>query len=113
MYFSSMLSIRPLQHSDIPLFLRYWFESDESFLTGMGLDVSKLPSKEQFASMLDKLLSTPVAERISYAVVWMKDGEPIGHANTNPTTFGEEAKMHLHIWDAAGRKQGMGTALVK
>lgn len=108
-----MLSVRPLQHSDIPLFLNYWFESDESFLTGMGLDVSKLPAKEQFQSMLEKLLATPIEQRMSYAIVWLKDGEPIGHSNTNPTTFGEEAKMHLHIWNAAERKSGLGTQLVK
>ncbi len=108
-----MLSIRPLEHSDIPLFLKYWFESDESFLAGMGLDVAKLPGREQFSAMLDTLLRTPVEQRISYAVVWLKDGEPIGHSNTNPTTYGEEAKMHLHIWNAAERKKGMGTELVK
>ncbi len=108
-----MLSVRPLQHSDIPLFLKYWFESDETFLEGMGLDVSKLPSKEQFTSMLEKLLVTPIEQRMSYAVVWLKDEEPIGHSNTNPTTFGEEAKMHLHIWSDTERKKGMGTELVK
>lgn len=108
-----MLSIRPLQQTDIPLFLKYWFESDESFLAGMGLDVSKLPTREQFAAMLEKLLATPIEQRMSYAVVWLKDGEPIGHSNTNPTTFGDEAKMHLHIWNADNRKSGMGTELVK
>jgi RimJ/RimL family protein N-acetyltransferase len=108
-----MLSIRPLQHSDIPLFLKYWFESDEAFLRGMGLDVSKLPTKEQFTGMLEQLLVTPIEQRTSYAVVWLKNEQPIGHSNTNPTTFGEEAKMHLHIWDAAERQKGMGTELVK
>jgi len=108
-----MLSVRPLLHSDIPLFLNYWFDSDESFLTGMGLDVSKLPSREQFAAMLEKLLATPIEQRMSYAIVWLKDGKPIGHSNTNPITFGEEAKMHLHIWNADERKSGMGTAFVK
>jgi RimJ/RimL family protein N-acetyltransferase len=108
-----MLSVRPLLHSDIPLFLNYWFGSDESFLTGMGLDVSKLPTQEQFTAMLEKLLETPIEQRMSYAIVWLKDGEPIGHCNTNPTTFGEEAKMHLHIWNAPERKSGMGTQFVK
>jgi RimJ/RimL family protein N-acetyltransferase len=108
-----MLSVRTLRHSDIPLFLSYWFDSEPSFLTGMGLDISKLPSKDQFQNMLEKLLATPIEQRISYAVVWMKDGEPIGHSNTNPTTFGEEAKMHLHIWNAGERKKGIGKEFVK
>jgi RimJ/RimL family protein N-acetyltransferase len=108
-----MLAIRPLQHQDIPLFLNYWFDSEDSFLTGMGLDISRLPSRDQFAGMLEKLLATPVEQRISYAVVWLNDSQPIGHSNTNPTTFGEEAKMHLHIWNSSERKKGMGTELVK
>ena len=108
-----MLSVRPLEQKDIPHFLNYWFGSDEAYLTAMGLDVSKLPPREQFEGMLEKLLATPIEQRMSYAIVWMKNGEPIGHCNTNPTTFGEEAKMHLHIWNAAERKKGMGTELVK
>ena len=112
-YISPMLSVRPLQHSDIPLFLGYWFGSDEAFLTGMGVDVSKLPGKIQFAEMLEKLLATPLELRSGYAVVWLKDGEPIGHSNTNPTIFGEEGKMHLHIWQGSERKKGLGTELVK
>ncbi|MCE3281280.1 MAG: hypothetical protein K0Q66_17 [Chitinophagaceae bacterium] len=108
-----MLSVRPLQHADIPLFLDYWFNSDPEFLAGMGLDVAKLPAQEQFAGMLEQLLATPVEQRMSYCIVWLEDGQPIGHSNTNPTTFGEEAKMHLHIWNAGRRKQGMGTKLLK
>ena len=108
-----MLSTRPLEQDDIPLFLDYWFNAEESFLKGMGLDVSKLPEREKFAGMLETLLSTPIEQRLSYAIVWLKDGQPIGHSNTNPTTFGKEAKMHLHIWDPRERKKGMGTALLK
>lgn len=108
-----MLSIRELQHSDIPLFLNYWFGSDESFLKGMGLDVSKLPSREKFASMLETLLATPVEQRMSYCIVWLQDGKPVGHCNTNPTSFGEEAKMHLHLWHSAERRKGLGTELVR
>jgi RimJ/RimL family protein N-acetyltransferase len=111
--FASMLSVRPLIHSDIPLFLKYWFESDEAFLKGMGLDVSKLPAKEKFAEMLQHLLATPIEQRMSYAIVWLKDEQPIGHSNTNPTTFGEEAKMHLHLWNETHRKTGLGSQFVK
>lgn len=28
-------------------------------------------------------------------------------------TFGEEAHMHLHLWNSAVRQQGLGAALVK
>jgi RimJ/RimL family protein N-acetyltransferase len=108
-----MLTTRPLQQADIPLFLNYWFGSEESFLTGMGLDISKLPSQEQFSKMLETLLATPIQQRMSYCIVWLQDDKPIGHCNTNPTTFGEEAKMHLHLWNVTERRKGLGTELVK
>jgi RimJ/RimL family protein N-acetyltransferase len=108
-----MLSTRPLQEADIPLLLQYWFEADESFLAGMGLDVSRLPSRDQFRSMLETLLNTPIEQRTSYCIIWLKDNTPIGHCNTNPTTFGLEAKMHLHLWHSSERKRGLGTELVK
>lgn len=111
--FKDMLSIRPLQQADISLFLNYWFGSDEAFLKGMGLEVSKLPPQEKFASMLENLLATPIEKRMSYCLVWLKDEEPIGHCNTNPTAFGIEAKMHLHLWHSNERKKGMGSAFVK
>jgi RimJ/RimL family protein N-acetyltransferase len=108
-----MLSVRELQHADIPLFLDYWFTAEESFIKGMGVDVSKLPPQEQFSKMLENLLATPVQQRMSYCIVWLLDGKPIGHCNTNPTTYGQEAKMHLHLWHSTERRKGMGTGLVK
>ncbi len=108
-----MHSVRPLQHTDIPLLLHYWFTAEPSFLTGMGVDLSKMPLKEQFGQMLTDQLDTPIEQRKSYCVIWMQDGKPIGHSNTNPTTFGEEAKMHLHLWYPHQRKKGTGTELLK
>jgi RimJ/RimL family protein N-acetyltransferase len=108
-----MLTTRPLQHADIPLLLDYWFNSDKTFLQGMGLDVSKLPSREQFRNMLETLLNTPLNQRTSYCIIWLQHGKPIGHCNTNPTTFGQDAKMHLHIWHPGERQKGLGTELVK
>lgn len=108
-----MLSIRPLQHSDIPQLLNYWFSADDAFLAGMGVDISKMPAREEFQQMLTDNLNTPVERRKSYCVIWLKSNELIGHSNTNPITFAEEAKMHLHLWNPGHRKKGMGMQLVK
>ena len=46
-------------------------------------------------------------------MIWQMDNEPIGHCNVNKIKFGEEAYMHLHLWNSDGRKKGMGAELVK
>lgn len=108
-----MLSVRELQHHDIPLLLNYWFTAEDAFLTGMGVDLAKMPVPEQFKNMLIQQLDTPIEQRKSYCIIWLIDGNPVGHSNTNPTIFGEEAKMHLHLWHSAERRKGAGTAFLK
>jgi len=108
-----MLSVRALHFEDIPLLLNYWFTAEHPFLKSMGVDVEKMPSQDQFRQMLIDQLNTPIEHRRSYCIIWLSNGEPVGHSNTNPTNFGEDATMHLHLWHSAKRKQGVGTALLK
>ena len=107
------LSVREAQLSDIPALADYWQNADPGFLTGMGVDLNKMPPREQFTQWLAMHMSTPLEQRVSYCVIWEIDGRPVGHSNTNPTKFGEEAFMHLHLWNATTRKKGLGTEFVK
>lgn len=107
------LSVREMQKKDIPLIVRYWLKSDPDFLTGMGVDLDKVPKKEALTKMLSAQIETPIPEKTSYALIWMTGNEAVGHSNVNNITFGKEAFMHLHLWQPAHRQKGMGTALVK
>jgi len=107
------LSVREMQVSDIDLITRYWLQSDHHFLKGMGVDVSKIPLKEDLQKMLTNQFQLPVEQRRSYCIIWEADGKPVGHCNTNPTHFGDYAYMHLHLWQPTERKKGMGLQLVK
>ena len=107
------LSVREMDQQDIDSILHYWFNSPPGHLTGMGVDLSKIPPPGPFKEYLREQLATPIEEKISYCIIWEADGVPIGHSNTNPTTFGEQAFMHLHIWNSPVRKQGLGVAFVK
>ena len=110
---SENLSVRELQASDIDLIAQYWIDADSSFLRSIGVELSKLPSKEVFSQNLLTQLSEPLEKKKSYCVIWSLDGTPIGHCNTNPTVFGEYAYMHLHIWNIDSRKKGMGEKLLQ
>ncbi len=108
-----MLNVREIQEKDIEQLTNYWMSADKSFLTGMGCDIEKMPTREKFSDMLHLQLRTPIEQKKGYCIIWEEDGKAIGHSNTNPITFGEEATMHLHLWNSGSRKKGMGTELVK
>lgn len=108
-----MFSVKELQHNDIPLLLNYWFTAEDAFLTGMGVDLSKMPTQDQFKEMLIQQLDTPIQQKKSYCIIWLLNGNPVGHCNTNPTSFGDEAKMHLHLWHSEERSKGSGVTFLK
>lgn len=110
---SPLLSVREIQQSDIEPLSDYWFKSSPEFLIAMGVDLSKMPSREKWKEMLNEQLRQPYEEKKSYCIIWLLDDEPIGHSNVNRIIFGEEAYMHLHIWEPGNRTKGMGLQFVK
>ncbi|PCH66519.1 MAG: GNAT family N-acetyltransferase [Bacteroidetes bacterium] len=109
----NMLSVREFQERDIDSIVQYWLGSDKDHLIGMGVDLDKLPTKEAITEMLLEQLQLPVEKKNGYCIIWQADDKPIGHCNTNPTTIGNQAYMHLHLWNNNERKKGIGTELVK
>ncbi len=107
------LSVRELQEADIELLINYWLGSDPAFLVGMGVDLAKIPGREEWKEMLLEQLRQTPEEKKSYCIIWLVSGIAVGHSNVNKITFGEEAYMHLHLWKQDERKRGLGTSLVK
>ena len=110
---NQILSVRELQNEDIPSIIDYWTKHDAAFYESMGVDVNKLPQPEQLSAMLSAQISTPVEDKKAYCIIWLCNGQAIGHCNLNPVRFGEEAHMHLHMWQVDTRNKGMGTTLLK
>ena len=109
----NVLSVREIQENDIELIIEYWLCSDSEFLKGMGVDTNKIPARDEWIKMLSEQLSQPIEEKKSYCIIWQVDDKPVGHSNVNKIIFGEEAYMHLHLWNADTRKKGFGTAFIK
>jgi len=107
------LSLRELSETDIPFITDYWLNSEPDFMRGMGVALEKLPSRAQWEQMLEAQLSQPYEEKQSYCLVWLIDGRPSGHCNVNKIVYGEEAYMHLHLWQQETRKKGAGRELVR
>lgn len=110
---SPTLSVRELHAEDIDAIADYWLTSDLAYLEGMGVDVTRMPRREEWRQMLNEQLATPLKEKKSYALIWEVDGQAIGHSNINKIVFGKEAYMHLHIWYPEVRKKGYGVQLIR
>lgn len=107
------LSVREMEVPDIDLIINYWQMADEAYLHSMGADINKLPAPSAFKQMLAQQLSLPLEKKRAYCLLWLLDGVAVGHCNTNPTSFGEEACLHLHIWRAGLRHKGLGMPFLK
>lgn len=110
---SDGLFVRELRPDDLPPLIDYWVKSDSAFMKAMGVDMNKMPKREEWEKMLNEQMELPYEDKKSYCMVWELDGKAIGHSNVNKIQFGQEAYMHLHIWDNNIRKKGMGVNFVK
>lgn len=105
--------VQELDEKDIEPLTNYWLNSAPDYMRGMGVDLAKMPSREQWQQMLGTQISQDYPEKQSYGLIWLLDGQPIGHSNVNKIVFGEEAYMHLHIWYPEYRKGGHGPAFLE
>lgn len=110
---SKRLSIREMRESDISFIADYWLKSDREFLSGLGVDLDKLPERGALTAMLQKQIALPYSEKHSLALIWQIDEKPVGHCNVNGIQFGKEATMHLHLWNVENRKRGIGLVLLR
>ncbi len=109
----SALSVREITIPDIEPIINYWTNASDDFLTAMGVDLLKMPEKEFWKQMLSEQLTFPYKEKKSYCIIWMINGIATGHSNVNKIIFGEEAYMHLHIWDQSIRQKGLGQNFIR
>jgi RimJ/RimL family protein N-acetyltransferase len=108
-----MLSVRELAVQDIEKICDYWLTAEDSFLLGMGVDLSKMPSRDDWSKFLNEIIVTPLEERPSFCTIWVLDERPIGHCNVAKIKFGEEAYMHLHVWNEEDRAKGLSREFLK
>lgn len=107
------LSAREIQKQDLDALSSYWVNADHAFLRALGADPAKIPAKDVLMSMIAEQLSQSYEEKKAYCIIWLFDDKAIGHSNVNKIKFGEEAFMHLHIWQSECRTKGLGVELMK
>ena len=107
------LSVRQLEINDLELIVDYFLKSDNDFLFGMGVDISKLPSREDWLNILISNFHLNLDKKTFFYIIWLLDNQPVGHCNINKINFGKDAFMHLHLWQGQTRQKGIGFDLLK
>ena len=91
----------------------YFLEGDDPFLRGMGVDRAKLPSRDDWIASALRDHDRPNSEKERGYLAWVYDGRAVGHSSINKIRVGQEAFIHLHLWFAARRQVGLGTAFFR
>ncbi len=108
-----ILSVRAMSKVELNHVADYFLQADKLFLEGMGVDTNKLPEKNEWLNMLSIEFDKKMEDKKSFFVIWLLNNDPIGHSNINKIIFGEEAFMHLHLWQSDKRNKGFGIDLIK
>ncbi|MEO8765000.1 MAG: GNAT family protein [Ginsengibacter sp.] len=98
---------------DISLTVEYFLQSSPEFLQAMGVDLDKLPGKNAWCKIIVDDLDQPVTHKKFYYLIWQINDMPVGHSNINDIIFGEEAFMHIHLWNPVNRARGEGSYFIK
>lgn len=107
------ISVRQLEVTDHERIVDYFLNSDTDFLIRMGVDIPKLPTKQEWLNILHTNFILNLKQKKFYYIIWLLNDQPIGHSNINKIVFAEEAYLHLHMWQPQTREKGMGVELLK
>lgn len=107
------LSVRHLEMSDHENIVDYFLNADKDFLINLGVDLLKLPAKQEWLDILAANFKLSLEQKKFFYIIWLLDGKPVGHSNINKIVFANEAYMHLHIWLKQTRQQGVGVEFLK
>lgn len=104
--------VREMRAEEIGLMVSYFRDAELDFLHLMGVDPQRLPTYDEWVNSVTEDLVRSVEDRQHYYLTWVLDGQPVGHSNINKVVYGQEAFMHLHLWEPSNRRDGHGAYFV-
>jgi RimJ/RimL family protein N-acetyltransferase len=108
-----VLTVREMRPDEAPIRIGYFHDATDDYLRMLGVDRALLPTREAWQAFYDEDCARPLAERLTYSVLWELDGEPVGFSSTDRIELGEQAFMHLHVLRPERRRVGLGSAFVR
>jgi RimJ/RimL family protein N-acetyltransferase len=107
------LLVRPMALEEVDLIVDYFHGATPEHLEQLGVDPTRLPPRRRWRERFAGEYAKPVPERAALAVVWERDGRPIGFSTADRIVPGEHAYLHLHVVDPADRAGGAGAVCVR
>jgi len=107
------LHVREMRLEETPIVIDYFHSSTPEHLEMLGVDPTRLPSKEVWASTFNAQFCLPLEERRGFFLIWLMDEHPIGFSSCDKIVFGAQANMHLHVTKPAQRQRGIGAQCVR
>lgn len=90
----------------------YFLGDGDAFLTGMGIDVAKLPTEAEWLQAALADAEQPDDRKQRFYVAWRFQGQLVGHSSISHIEHGVSAHCHLHLWRADLRCSGLGSAFL-
>jgi RimJ/RimL family protein N-acetyltransferase len=107
------LQVREMRSEETSLVIDYFHSSTPEHLEMLGVDPTRLPPKEAWASMFKLQNDLPISERKGFFVTWLEAGRAIGFSSCDKIVFGRQANMHLHVTEPTQRQRGIGAECVR
>src|SRR5438874_13322454 len=108
------IEVRPFSSGEeYELMLDYFYKADYPIVRGMGFDRVKLPERDKWRDALLADHEKPDGERDRFYLLWIFRGTRVGHSSINKIVPGDEAFIHLHLWNSQLRRAGLGTEFVR
>ena len=107
------LTVRPMTLEEVDIRIDYFHSASDEYLDMLGVDRSRLPSREDWRASYEQDFARPLEQREGFQIIWLLDDEPVGFSSADKITFGKQANVHLHVLNDDDRNAGMGSACVR
>ncbi len=107
------IAVREMTLAESDLVIDYFLKSTPEHIEMIGLDPTRFPRRAAWREYFRQEFALPLDQRGVFLVIWLLDNRAVGFSSCDKIVFGESAHMHLHVVDAARRRQGVGVACVR
>ncbi len=105
--------VREMTLVEMGLVIDYFHQATPEHLEMLGVDPTRLPSREAWHARFEQDFSLPVENKHGFLLVWLLDERAVGFSSCDKIVFGERANMHLHVTEPSLRRQGIGAKCVR
>lgn len=98
---------------DVDLRIDYFHDATDEHLTLLGVDRTRLPSRDDWRRFYERDYAQPLHQRETFGLLWVLDDTIVGFSTLERIEFGRQAFMHLHLVNPARRHQGLGRQFVR